>query len=300
MFQGISNLGARSLKLWSRGVSTSTLVNATASLSGRKAVITGGSDGIGAEVAKDFLKMGMKVAVVARNESKFLKLMEQDTFRANAHNIVFIPGDLTDTASTVLAAERAVEWAGGHVHVLVNNAGIVVEDTLIDASVDDWNRQFAVNVRSPFLFARAVSGGMIDNKCGKIINISSQASMLSLHKHGIYSSTKAALDGMTRAMASELSCHNVQVNSVAPTVVMTDMGRKVWGQGDDKAQRMLDCLPLGRFAEIEEITSMVSYLASDASNIIAGQTLCCDGGVSTVGLHIRKRDVDAAETEVAA
>uniref|UniRef100_A0A7S2XUV6 3-oxoacyl-[acyl-carrier-protein] reductase n=1 Tax=Fibrocapsa japonica TaxID=94617 RepID=A0A7S2XUV6_9STRA len=235
MLHQITKVGARDMSIWSRALTARYYGNTSNCEFVRKAVITGGTDGIGAEICKEFLTCGMKVAVVSSNERKFFDLLDTEPFRSNENNIWLIPADLSDAASTLKAAEIAVEWAGGHVDVLVNHVPSSRENSVAKATVEDWDKQFASCVRAPFIFAEVVSGGMIDNRCGKIINISFQSSSLS-------HITSSALDEMMKKMGSELTQHNVQLNSVTLGNVSTCQDTK-------------------------HITSMVSYLASGSSAI---------------------------------
>eukprot|EP00611_Tribonema_gayanum_P023648 TRINITY_DN5012_c0_g1_i2.p2 TRINITY_DN5012_c0_g1~~TRINITY_DN5012_c0_g1_i2.p2 ORF type:complete len:140 (-),score=11.52 TRINITY_DN5012_c0_g1_i2:94-513(-) len=136
----------------------------------------------------------------------------------------------------------------------------------------------AVNARAPFLMAQACAPGMIEQRAGKIINISSQAGTIGIADHAAYCASKAAIDALTRVMTVEWAKHNIQANSIGPTVVMTEMGKRVWGgaAGEPMRQRT----PIGRFAEPDEVANMVVYLCSDASNILCGQTLLMEGGLT--------------------
>ena len=139
----------------------------------------------------------------------------------------------------------------------------------------------AINVRAPFLLAQALAPAMIRQKWGKIINISSQAGVIGIPDHVAYSASKAAMNALTRGLMCEWAKHNVQVNSICPTVILTDMGRQVWG-AEEKSAPMLARTPLGRFGEQVEVADMALYLASPASALVNGETLMIDAGFSAV------------------
>jgi 2-deoxy-D-gluconate 3-dehydrogenase len=163
------------------------------------------------------------------------------------------------------------------VDILVNNAGITAIESILDAKVESWDRIMAVNLRAPFLLAQALAPKMIERRAGKIINISSQTSDVALENHAAYMSSKAGLNALTKVMTVEWARYNIQSNAVCPTVIMTPMGEKVWG--DPKVgEPMRAKIPLGRFGKPIEIADIVLFLASPASDLITGQMIFADGG----------------------
>lgn len=139
----------------------------------------------------------------------------------------------------------------------------------------------AVNLRAPFLLARAVAPGMIAQKAGKIINVSSQAGVVGLEGHGAYCASKGGLNMLTKVMTVEWAKHNIQINTVCPTVILTPMGEQVWGQ-PEKGAPMLVRIPAGRFGRPIEVADMILYLASSASDLVCGQDLLIDGGYTAI------------------
>ena len=150
-------------------------------------------------------------------------------------------------------------------------------DNLLDSSVEDWDATMAVNLRAPFLLARAVVPGMIERGSGKIVNVSSQAGSVGLVGHGAYCASKGGLNGLTRVMTSEWAGHNIQINTVSPTVVLTPLGMKVWGD-PERGDPMKAKIPAGRFCEPIEVADAILFVSSSASNMICGHDLMVDCG----------------------
>jgi NAD(P)-dependent dehydrogenase (short-subunit alcohol dehydrogenase family) len=139
----------------------------------------------------------------------------------------------------------------------------------------------AVNLRAPFLMARTLAPSMIAQRWGKIINISSQTGVIALDDHSGYASSKGGLNALTKSLCAEWARHNVQVNAICPTVVMTPMGRRVWG-AEEKAGPFRHATPLRRFGETVEIADAALYLASPAAELINGDLLMLEGGFTSV------------------
>ncbi|XP_046606350.1 L-xylulose reductase-like isoform X3 [Neodiprion virginianus] len=194
-------------------------------------------------------------------------------FHQEDPKIEIITADLADWESTRAAIEGA-----GRIDLLVNNAAAARLDRFLDVKPDDVDMLFNVNLKSVINVSQVAAKSMIaTGNGGSIVNISSQASQAALKDHAVYCATKAALDQLTRVMALELGPHNIRVNAVNPTVVMTDMGRVGWND-PEKAASMTSKIPLGRFAEVDEVVDAVVYLLSNRSSMINGVTLPIDGG----------------------
>lgn len=250
-------------------------------LSGRVAVVTGGHRGIGAAITLGLARAGAHVVVIDRRGPGDSDVPAR--LRALGRSHWSVLADLGDAASVEAAAAAAAAHAApaGGVSVLVNNAGIArlaAADALTAAA---WDETLAVNLRAPFLLARALLGGGADAGGAPprraVVNVSSAAGGGALTDHAAYCSSKAALDMMTRSLALEWGPRGVRVNGVAPTVVLTEMGAAAWG-APEKSGPMLARIPLGRFAQPHEVADAVVFLASDAAAMITGQTLSVDGG----------------------
>jgi len=179
------------------------------------------------------------------------------------------------------SAARAALDAWGGIDILVNNAGISRVVSLLEMSVEDWNMVQAVNLRAPFLLAQLLAPGMIERRQGKIVNVSSQTSNIALVDHGAYAASKNGLNALTKVMTAEWAPFNVQSNAVCPTVILTPMGEKVWGD-PARGDPMKAKIPLGRFGKPVEVADLVLFLASPASDMITGETIYIDGGFTAL------------------
>jgi NAD(P)-dependent dehydrogenase (short-subunit alcohol dehydrogenase family) len=240
------------------------------SLSGKVAIVTGAASGIGAAIAEAFSAQGARVALLDMN---------LDAARARASALpgsVALACNVTDPASVAEAAASA-EAALGPADILVNSAGIVDLAPAEDLSLAAWDRTIAVNLTGTFLMAQEIGRRMIAaGKGGRIVNLASQAGSVAIDGHVAYCASKFAVIGVTKTLALEWGRHGITVNSVSPTVVLTDLGRKAWDGPKGEAMKAL--IPTGRFAEPHEIASSVVFLASDEAAMINGADLLVDGG----------------------
>lgn len=248
------------------------------SLVGRKALVTGASKGIGVELCRVLADAGADIVAVARDAAGLEA--SKATVEGLGRRCLTIEADLSRADDPVRAAETALaEW--GAIDICVNNAGTTAPDSLIDQTVEDWDRVMAVNLRAPWLVARTLAPAMIAQKRGKIINISSQTSSVALVDHGVYAASKNGLNALTKVMTVEWGQHNIQSNAVCPTIVFTPMGQKVWGD-PAKLAPMLAKIPAGRVAAPVEVCDLVLFLASAASDMINGQSIFLDGGYTAL------------------
>lgn len=243
---------------------------------GSTAVITGATKGIGRDLALGFAKAGCSLGITGRNEKELIEVCEQ--VKAMGVRCEYRSADLGD-ASACLETAEFFSSKFPSIDILVNNAGISFPETIVGLDVDHWNTTLNVNLRAPALMTKIISKGMIERKKGNIINISSNACLAGIEEHAAYCASKFGLNGLTKVMAVELGPHNIRVNCIAPTVVLTPMGTQVWGD-PRKADPVKAKIPLGRFIYPEEITQAVLFLASDACRMIHGETLVIDGGVN--------------------
>jgi NAD(P)-dependent dehydrogenase (short-subunit alcohol dehydrogenase family) len=243
---------------------------------GRSAIVTGASKGIGRDIALALAAAGCRVAATGRARSELDSLAAE--IEAAGGECLVYAADLADAAACeAMAAHFCSEL--GVVDILVNDAGLSIPERILDLDAAHWDRTLAVNLRAPALITKVVARAMIAAGGGAIVNVSSNACMAGIDEHAAYCASKFGLDGLTKVMAVELGPHNVRVNAVAPTVVLTPMGDQVWGDAK-KAAPVKARIPLGRFALPAEVTAVVLFLASPASSMIHGETILIDGGVN--------------------
>ncbi|CAM4772405.1 unnamed protein product [Rotaria magnacalcarata] len=218
-------------------------------------------------LALKLAKLGAKVIAVSKTNEHLKELIAQD------NSITPVCVDLADWNATKEAIKLHLP-----IQLLVNNAAVAILDSFLDVKPEDVDTLFNVNVRSIICISQEIARDLIERKLpGSIVNLSSQASAAALKDHSVYCSTKAAVDGLTRVMALELGPHQIRVNTVQPTVVLTDMGRIGWSD-EKKAAGMLSKIPLNRFAEVEDVVDPIIFLLSDKSQMINGAALPIDGG----------------------
>ena len=237
-----------------------------ADFTGRGVLVTGASGGIGAATVRRLVDQGATVYAGGRNAEELTKLADE----TGAHPLTF---DLTSEDEIRTAVSGPELWG------VVNCGGFGGEiATPQDTDIAVFDKVISVNTRGSLLVIKHVTPGMIARgRGGSIVNVSSQASMVGLSGHVSYGSSKAALDNITRVSALELGRYNIRVNSVNPTVVMTDMSAYYWGR-PDVGPAFLEQMPLGRWATEDEIAAPICFLLSDDASMITGVTLPIDGG----------------------
>ena len=235
----------------------------------KRALVTGAGKGIGREIAVRLHGFNAQVVAVSRTESYLQALKDE----IGCETII---AELADPAEAKRAAEQA-----GDIDLLVNNAAIAILQPFLKTTVDAWDATMAVNLRAIVIISQVIAAGMIARGVpGSIVNVSSMARFQALRDHAAYCASKAGLDQLTAVMAVELGEHGIRVNSVNPTVVLTEMGKRAWSD-PAKGGPMLARIPLGRFAECEDIESVVCFLLSNAANMLNGLALPIDGGFHT-------------------
>jgi 2-deoxy-D-gluconate 3-dehydrogenase len=248
------------------------------SLKGKTALVTGASKGIGLEACAVLADAGADIAAVARDRAGLRDAAEQ--VEATGRRAFVVEADLATPDGPVNAANAALDHFG-KIDILVNNAGITFVESLLDATIEHWDMIMAVNLRAPFLLARTLAPQMIARKAGKIINVSSQTSVVALDDHAAYAASKNGLNGLTKVMTSEWAKYNIQCNAILPTVILTPMGDKVWGD-PAKGDPMKAKIPAGRFGYPVEVADLVLFLASSASDMINGDSIMLDGGYTSL------------------
>ncbi len=241
------------------------------------ALITGGSRGLGRAIALKFASEGMDIGIIGRDRSG----LEETKLLVEKHGqqCHIIQADLSLMDEVQRASEEALAisdtWS-----VLVNNAGVAKQQSLREMPLADWELIHNVNIKAVFLLSRNIVECMIAQKRGKVVNISSLGAFFGTHGLGAYGASKAALNQLTRTMAVEWGPHNIQVNAICPTVVMTDMGKSIWEKPENDGMRktFLDRIPAGKFGEPEDVAELAWFMASPASNYLNGVSIPLDGG----------------------
>jgi 3-oxoacyl-[acyl-carrier protein] reductase len=238
-------------------------------LTGKTALITGASGGIGAAIARALHEAGAGVALSGTREEPLEALRGELGERAHV-----VPCDLNDPASVDALPKQAAE-AMGSVDILINNAGITRDNLMMRMSDDEWLAVIEVNLNSTFRLSRAVLRGMMKARWGRIINITSVVAQAGNPGQANYAAAKAAVAGMSRSLAQEVASRGITVNCIAPGLVETAMTAKLT---EEQLGKILAGVPAGRMGRPQEIAAAALYLASDEAAYVTGATLAINGG----------------------
>jgi 3-oxoacyl-[acyl-carrier protein] reductase len=241
-------------------------------LAGKKAIVTGGSRGIGKEIVMRFLREGARVTFIDMNPSEFIGEMEQAA-RDGGGSVAFKKADVSKAEEIQPVIEGIVGEMGG-VDVLVNNAGITRDGLIFRMSVENWERVLSINLTSAFLISQVVARHMIKQRSGSIVNMASIVGVGGNAAQANYSASKAGLIGLTRSLAKEVGGRGVRVNAVAPGYIDTDMTRAL---PEQVRQGFLSQVALNRPGTPEDVAKAVLFLASDLASYVSGDVLRVDG-----------------------
>lgn len=244
-------------------------------MEGKVALVTGGSRGIGREVAIGLSQKGVNVVITyLSNEEKAKDVIEE--IKKNGVKAIALKCN-TSIEDDVNSTIKKIEEELGAVDILVNNAGITKDNLLIRMKSEDWDDVIDVNLKSVYLCTKAVARGMMKKKYGKIINISSVVGTNGNAGQGNYAASKAGIIGFTKSIAKELGSRGIRVNAIAPGFIETDMTDVL---KDEMKEELVKNIPLGSFGKTKDISNLVNFLASNESDYITGQVIKVDGGLS--------------------
>ncbi|HEX7195378.1 MAG TPA: glucose 1-dehydrogenase [Candidatus Limnocylindria bacterium] len=244
------------------------------SLAGQVALVTGSSRGIGHDLVLALAGAGATVAAGARSPADVADLVAD--VEARGGTAIPVALDVTDNGSIDDAVRHVLDQAG-RIDILVNNAGLGANHDALDVTEADWDEMMDVNLRGLFFVTQAVARSMVQRRYGRIISLSSQAGVVGIRRHAVYSASKGGLNMLTRVLALEWAPHGVTVNAIAPTFIRTP-GTAERLDDPDFAADVLARIPVGRFGTTTDIAGAVLYLASPAAGLVTGSLLRVDGG----------------------
>jgi 3-oxoacyl-[acyl-carrier protein] reductase len=242
-------------------------------LTGKRALVTGASGGIGGAIARALHRQGATVAIAGRNRAALDALAGELGDRVHV-----IEGDLGDPASAD-AMLAAAESALGGIDILVNNAGLTRDNLAMRLKDEDWQAVIDVNLTATFRLSRAVLRGMMKARWGRIINITSIVGVTGNPGQANYAASKAGMIGMSKAMAAEVASRGITINCIAPGFIATAMTDSL---GGDQKEKLSAAIPSGRLGTPDDIAASAVYLASDEAAYVTGQTLHVNGGMAMI------------------
>lgn len=246
----------------------------TINLSGRVALITGSTRGIGRAIAETLAAAGAQIAITGRNEAQATQVAAEiaEAYKVAARGYGVEISDAVQAAALI----DSVEQDFGHLDILVNNAGLTRDNLLLRMKDSDWDDVINANLRGAFVTCRAATRGMMKRRWGRIINVASVVGIIGNKGQANYAASKAGLIGMTKSIAKELASRNILANVVAPGFIETDMTAAMTPEAQ---QAMSAGIPLARLGTPGDIAGIVAVLASDLSQYVTGQVIVVDGGL---------------------
>lgn len=244
---------------------------------GQTVLVTGATRGIGKQLADDFAKLGANLILTGTDKNQ-IEALNQAAKRDGRLSRRYYPVDFSNSDSTRTFVEAIESFQ--RIDVCINNAGINRISFIDETLLEDWRDILAVNLEAPFMIIRAVSKLMKRNHYGRIVNIASIFGVISKAKRSIYTATKFGLHGLTLTASIELAPYNVLVNAVSPGFVLTELTKNILSE--EEMKNLASQVPIGRFAEVDEISRVVLFLASSLNTYLTGQNVIVDGGYVNV------------------
>ena len=243
-------------------------------LNGEIALVTGATRGIGESIADEFAKAGAMVIGTATTKEGAENISNRlSSTDLNGHGIVLDVANTEQISETIKTLKQSDLMPS----ILVNNAGISLENLLMRIKEEEWEKVIAINLSSAFYLSKAVIGSMLKNRHGRIINIGSVQGSTGAPGHSHYSAAKAGLIGLTKSLAQEVGSRNITVNAISPGYVSTDMTKDI---DEEMNQALLEQIPLKRFGKPIDIAKTAIYLASSSGSYITGETINVNGGMN--------------------
>ncbi len=250
-------------------------------LTGKRALITGGTHGLGMAMAKGLAQAGATLIINGHTPDKMNTALEY--YKKQGFKVLGYLFDVTDEQEVSKSIEQ-IEREAGPIDILINNAGIIMRTPILEMSAADFRKVVDIDLTGPFIVSKHVGKRMIERKAGKIINICSMMSELGRNTVSAYAAAKGGLKMLTKNMATEWAKHNVQVNGIGPGYFATEQTAPIRVDGHPFNQFIIDRTPAGRWGDPDDLIGTAVFLSSAASNFVNGQIIYVDGGIlATIG-----------------
>lgn len=241
-------------------------------LKGKVAMVTGAASGIGKSIAQLFAEKGADIILIDLMDE--VKEVSKSISQLGVTALPLVV-DITLKENIERIIDASIKKFD-KIDILINCAGVALLEDAENLTEEYWDRTMLINLKAPFILSQFVGKEMIKRKSGKIINIASQAGTIALERHVAYCSSKAGIIGMTKVLAIEWAKHNINVNAISPTIILTELGKNAWA--GEVGEEMKKRIPARRFGYPEEVAAAALYLASGASDLVTGTNLVIDGG----------------------